>query len=83
GGWNSTFNFALTESDLEAGHKFDQEEVETIEVGFKSDITDNFRLNGAIFSSDYTDLQFTYRVFIAPWFFNAGKASIDGAELEF
>lgn len=83
GGWNSTFNFALTESDLEAGHKFDQEEVETIEFGFKSDITDSFRLNGAIFSSDYTDLQFTYRVFIAPWFFNAGKASIDGAELEF
>lgn len=83
GGWNSTFNFVLTESDLEAGHKFDQEEVQTIEFGFKSDLTDNFRINGAIFSSDYTDLQFTYRVFVAPWFFNAGKASIDGAELEF
>ncbi|BFT28901.1 TonB-dependent receptor [Alteromonas sp. D210916BOD_24] len=83
GGWNSTFNFALTESDLEAGHKFNQEEVDSYELGFKSDITDKFRLNGAIFSSDYTDLQFTYRVFIAPWFFNAGKASIDGAELEF
>lgn len=83
GGWNSTFNFPLTESDLEAGHKFNQEEVESYELGFKSDLTDNFRLNGAVFSSDYTDLQFTYRVFIAPWFFNAGKASIDGAELEF
>jgi len=83
GGWNSTFNFALTESDLAAGHKFDQEEVKTYELGFKSDVTDKLRLNGAVFSSDYTDLQFTYRVFIAPWFFNAGKASIDGAELEF
>lgn len=83
GGWNSTFNFPLTQSDLDAGHSFDQEEVETIEVGFKSDINDNLRINGAIFSSDYTDLQFTYRVFIAPWFFNAGKASIDGGELEF
>ncbi|WP_317930557.1 TonB-dependent receptor [Halioxenophilus sp. WMMB6] len=82
GGWNSTFNFALTESDLEAGHQFDQEEVKTYELGFKSDLTDNLRINGAIFSSDYTDLQFTYRVFIAPWFFNAGEASIDGAELE-
>lgn len=83
GGWNSTFNFPLTQSDLDAGHMFDQEEVETLEFGFKSDLTSNFRLNGAIFSSDYTDLQFTYRVFIAPWFFNAGEASIDGAELEF
>jgi len=82
GGWNSTFNFPLTESDLEAGHSFNQEEVQTIELGFKSDLTDALRLNGAIFTSDYKDLQFTYRVFIAPWFFNAGKASIDGAELE-
>lgn len=83
GGWNSTFNFALEQSDLDAGHLFNQEEVETIEFGFKSDITSDFRLNGAIFSSDYSNLQFTYRVSIAPWFFNAGKASIDGAELEF
>ncbi len=83
GGWNSTFNFPLNESDLEAGHMFDQEEVKTIEIGLKSDVTENFRLNLAIFTSDYTDLQFTYRVFIAPWIFNAGKASIDGAELEF
>ncbi|WP_193161239.1 TonB-dependent receptor [Microbulbifer hainanensis] len=83
GGWNSTFNFALTESDLEAGHQFDQEEVKTYELGFKSDLSDSLRVNGAVFSSDYTDLQFTYRVFIAPWIFNAGKASIDGAELEF
>lgn len=82
GGWNSSFNFPLFDSDLAAGHMFNQEEVETIELGFKSDLTDTLRVNGAIFSSDYTDLQFTYRVFIAPWFFNAGKASIDGAELE-
>jgi len=83
GGWNSTFNFVTSPSDLAAGHMFDQEEVETIELGLKSDISDSLRLNAAVFTSDYTDLQFTYRVFIAPWFFNAGKASIDGAELEF
>ncbi len=83
GGWNSAFNFPLNQSDLDAGQKFDQEEVKTIELGFKSDISDTLRVNGAIFSSDYTDLQFTYRVFIAPWFFNAGEASIDGGELEF
>jgi iron complex outermembrane receptor protein len=83
GGWNSTFNFPVNPVDLAAGHMFDQEEVETIEVGLKSDVTDQFRLNAAVFTSDYTDLQFTYRVLIAPWFFNAGKASIDGAEVEF
>lgn len=83
GGWNSSFNFSVTPEELEAGQQFNQEEVETIEFGFKSDLTDSLRLNGAIFSSDYTDLQFTYRVFIAPWLFNAGEASIDGAELEF
>jgi iron complex outermembrane receptor protein len=83
GGWNNTFNFPLTQSDLDAGHEFNQEEVETIELGLKSDVSENFRLNAAVFTSDYTDLQFTYRVFIAPWFFNAGQASIDGAEVEF
>ena len=83
GGWNSTFNFPLTESDLEAGHSFDQEEVETTEIGLKADLSNTFRINGAIFQSKYIDLQFTYRVFIAPWFFNAGEASIGGGELEF
>ena len=83
GGWNSTFNFPVNESDLAAGHEFKPEEVDTIEVGLKSDVTDKFRVNAAVFTSDYTDLQFTYRVLIAPWFFNAGKASIDGAEVEF
>jgi iron complex outermembrane receptor protein len=40
------------------------------------------RLNGAIFTTDYDDLQFTYRAGVAPYLANAGKASIDGFELE-
>lgn len=56
GGWNLIFNFVLIEFDLEVGYKFDQEEVEIIEVGFKFDIIDNFWLNGVIFSLDYIDL---------------------------
>jgi iron complex outermembrane receptor protein len=40
------------------------------------------RLNGAVFSTDYEDLQLIYRLGIVPLLFNAGKASIDGAELE-
>jgi iron complex outermembrane receptor protein len=63
--------------------KFDQEEAETIEVGFKLDLLeDTLRLNGAVFSTDYKDLQFTYRVGVAPYLANAGEASIDGLELE-
>ncbi len=83
GGWNSSFNFSVTQAELDAGQQFDQEEVKSYEIGFKSDLTDSLRVNGALFKSDYTDLQFVYRVFIAPWLFNAGEASIDGAELEF
>lgn len=44
------------------------------------------RVNAAVFTSDYTDMQITYRgpapSGVAPFITNAGKASIDGAELE-
>lgn len=87
GGWNSHFNAVLTPAQVAALHKFEQEEAETIEVGFKLDLAGNtFRLNGAIFTADYTDMQVTYRgplpAGVAPFLTNAGKAGIDGAELE-
>ena len=87
GGWNSHFNAVLTQPQVDALLKFDQEEAETIELGFKLDLAGNtFRLNGAIFTADYTDMQVTYRgplpAGVAPFLTNAGKASIDGAELE-
>jgi iron complex outermembrane receptor protein len=68
-------------------HEFDQEEAETIEIGAKLDLADNtVRLNVAAFTSDYTDMQVTYRgpapAGVAPFITNAGKASIDGAEAE-
>jgi iron complex outermembrane receptor protein len=62
---------------------FDEETVDTIEFGFKSDVTDNLRLNGAMFFSNYDDIQLIYRQGVVPLLFNAGKASIDGLELEF
>jgi iron complex outermembrane recepter protein len=44
------------------------------------------RLNTAVFSSDYTNMQLTYRgpapAGVAPFITNAGKTSIDGAEVE-
>ncbi|MGH8286632.1 MAG: TonB-dependent receptor [Steroidobacteraceae bacterium] len=92
GGWNSHFNAVLNQAQVDALLKFEQEEAETIELGFKLDLAENtLRLNGAVFTADYTDMQVTYRgpIFppptppgVAPFLTNAGKATIDGAELE-
>ncbi len=87
GGWNSHFNAVLTAEQQAALHPFKPEEADTIELGFKLDLVGNtLRLNGAIFTGDYTDMQVTYRGpapnGVAPFLTNAGKASIDGAELE-
>ncbi|MCP5214199.1 MAG: TonB-dependent receptor [Pseudomonadales bacterium] len=80
GGWNPLYNAVQPNLEPTA---FNEETAETLEFGFKADISDSLRVNGAIFSTDYTDLQFTFRVGIVPLLFNAGEASIDGAELEF
>jgi iron complex outermembrane receptor protein len=82
----------LTAAEQAALQEFQPEEAETIEFGFKLDLLNaTLRVNGAIFTSDYTDMQVTYRgpfrappamSGVAPFITNAGKASIDGAELE-
>ncbi len=87
GGWNSHFNAPLTAEQQAALQKFEQEEAETIELGIKLDLLANtLRLNAAVFTADYTDMQITFRgplpAGVAPFLTNAGKASIDGAELE-
>ena len=87
GGWNSHFNSVLTPQQQAALHPFKPEEAQTIELGTKLDLADNtLRLNLAIFSSDYTNMQLTYRGpapnGVAPFVTNAGETSIDGAEVE-
>ena len=87
GGWNSHFNAVLTPEQQAALHPFAPEEAQTIELGTKLDLAGNtLRLNLAIFSSDYTDMQLTYRgpapAGVAPFVTNAGETSIDGAEVE-
>lgn len=86
GGWNSHFNAVLTPEQQAALQRFDQEEAQTIEIGAKLDLGGTVRLNLAAFTSDYTDMQVTYRgpapAGVAPFLTNAGKASIDGAEAE-
>ena len=86
GGWNSHFNAPLTAEQQAALQKFEQEEAKTIEVGAKLDLSNVVRINIAAFTADYTDMQVTYRgplpAGVAPFLTNAGKASIDGAEVE-
>jgi iron complex outermembrane receptor protein len=88
GGWNSHFNAVLTPAQQAALQKFEQEEAQTIELGAKFDFAANtMRLNVAAFTSDYTNMQLTYRgpapAGVAPFITNAGETSIDGAEAEF
>lgn len=67
---------------------YDPEEVETIEVGAKTQWLDNrVRFNAALFTTDYSDKQedvvFPDPVAVTVTLVqNAGAASIDGAELE-
>lgn len=62
---------------------FKPEFATSYEVGFKSDIFDGMvRLNGSAFYTDYTNMQFVVRPTVAPVVFNAGKARIQGFELE-
>lgn len=86
GGWNSHFNAVLTAQQQAALHRFAPEEAKTFEIGAKLDLASSVRLNIAVFTSDYTDMQVTYRGpapnGVAPFLTNAGEASIDGAELE-
>ncbi len=87
GGWNSHFNAVLTPEQQAALHPFAPEEAQTIELGTKLQLAGNtLRLNVAVFTSDYTNMQLTYRGpapnGVAPFVTNAGETSIDGAELE-
>jgi iron complex outermembrane receptor protein len=80
GGWNSHFNRAIQPTDP---HLFKEETAESYEAGFKLDLfAATLRLNGAIFTTDYQNMQFTYRIGVAPFLFNTGKATINGGELE-
>lgn len=80
GGFNTRYNAPTPDNNPLA---FDEEKVTSWEVGIKSDITSNFRLNVAAFMSEYTNIQLVFRQGVVPLLFNAGSASIDGVEAEF
>lgn len=68
---------------VEVAGTFDVETVDSYEVGFKSTLLQNtLRLNGAAYYTDYSDLQCSVVIGIAPTFINCGDATIKGYELE-
>ncbi|MAK59877.1 MAG: TonB-dependent receptor [Ponticaulis sp.] len=80
GGFNQRYNALLQASGDPLA--FDEETAQSYEIGFKANPSSNLRVNGAVFSNSYDDIQLTYRVGPAPLLFNAGEATINGAELE-
>jgi iron complex outermembrane receptor protein len=70
-------------TDLDLIPTFEPEFVEVFELGFKSTLMDGgMRLNGAIFNTDYEDMQVEVFNSVAPVTQNVGSATIRGAELE-
>jgi iron complex outermembrane receptor protein len=85
------FDGSPASGPVAAATPFDPEEALQLEIGAKTDWLDNtLRLNLAVYSIDYQDLQVQQRVPAFPGdpigiviTQNAAEASIDGAELEF
>ena len=68
--------------DPQAGVRpFQPEEAETVELGLKMDF-EKIRINGAIFTTDYSDLQIINQEGITPITVNAGESTIEGMEVE-
>jgi len=70
-------------SDIDLIPTFDPEFVKVYELGFKyTGFESRFRLNGAAFYTDYSDMQIQTFTSVAPITKNAAKSSITGFELE-
>jgi iron complex outermembrane receptor protein len=70
-------------SDIDLIPTFEPEFVKVFELGFKATLMDGLmRFNGAIFNTDYEDLQVQVFNSVAPVTENVGTATIRGLELE-
>lgn len=81
--------FAAAPQGIEFTNPLDQEESTNYELGLKSDLSDSFRLNAALFYTEYEGLQIqtfgplnTGASFGTFQTFNSGDANILGIELE-
>lgn len=80
GGFNQRYNAAPPGNQPIS---FAPERAETFELGFKTNPARRMRFNVALFTTSYDDIQLTYRLGVVPLLFNAGAATIRGAEFEF
>ncbi len=81
--------FAAAPQGIEFTEPLDQEEALNFELGLKTDLAGNFRLNAALFFTDYKDLQIqtfgplsAAAAFGTFQTFNAGDAQVQGIEVE-
>ncbi|MFL6602259.1 MAG: TonB-dependent receptor [Steroidobacteraceae bacterium] len=93
GGWTTRLAVPLAVSagagapiDPTKPPTFAPEKANTYEAGVKTELLGRrLRMNTAVFRTDYKDMQIVSAPafsFGAPWFFNAGEARIQGAEVE-
>jgi iron complex outermembrane receptor protein len=79
GGFNQRYNASPPGN---APIAFADETAETFELGIKTNPAPRLRFNAAFFTTSYDDIQLTYRLGVVPLLFNAGAATIRGAEFE-
>jgi iron complex outermembrane receptor protein len=79
GGFNQRYNAAPPGNQPIS---FGAETATTWEIGAKLNPLPNLRVNAALFTTSYDNIQMTYRLGVVPLLFNAGKATIKGGELE-
>ncbi|MCY4041684.1 MAG: TonB-dependent receptor [Gammaproteobacteria bacterium] len=83
GGWTTRLLVPETPNPNVAPD-FDEEQATSYELGIKSQLLDNrLQLNGAVFFTDYENIQVTVQRGVSPTFDNAGDGEIQGAELGF
>jgi len=68
---------------LDTAPAFNQEEAWSYELGIKSELLDRrLRINGAVFFTEYEDIQLNFQEGISPTFRNAGDAEIKGFDID-
>ena len=82
GSYSRGFKSGIFNAFSPAGDPVKPEILDSLELGFKSEIGGDFRLNGAAFYYFYDDLQLTTQVAGASVLRNAAKARSKGFELE-
>ena len=80
GGWTTRLSAPITDGTFA---EFKPERAESYELGLKSVFLDNrFLVNTAIFYTDYDDIQLNFQEGASPILRNAGKARLQGIEVE-